>query len=165
MADGAAKTTAAGGAVGVLALCSGLVMYYEGYVPRGYADVVGVPTVCYGHTGTEVRIGDSYTREQCRSLLEGDLAAAYATVMSCIHVPLAPHEAAALTSATFNAGPKIVCGSTLQKLANRGESPQVWCGQLRRWIYAKGIKLNGLIRRRNAETKLCLGDVDGALKR
>jgi lysozyme len=139
----------------VLALCAPLVAYYEGYVPHSYADPIGIPTACYGHTGPEVRLGQKYTRAECQALLEGDLAEAYAAVRRCIRSPN-DHQAAALTSAAYNAGPAIVCGSTLQRKANAGDWAGA-CAQLDRWVYAGGIKLRGLVRRRAAERALCEG--------
>lgn len=137
-------------------MCAPIVMYFEGYVPNGYADPVGIPTACYGHTGPEVRVGDNYTLEQCKALLEGDLATAYAGVRSCIRAPLKDYEAAALTSFAFNVGARSLCRSTLAKKANRGDMKGA-CAELSKWVYAKGFKLNGLVKRRTAERAMCEG--------
>lgn len=140
----------------VVALCAPIVGYYEGYIPHTYADPIGIPTACYGHTGPDVTPGRRYTRAECNALLSGDLAIAYGHVKRCIHVPLKDYEAAAYTSAAFNAGPRVVCGSTLQRLANAGRMREA-CRQLYRWVYAGGIKLRGLERRRAAEVAMCEG--------
>lgn len=140
----------------VLGLAASIVAYWEGYVPYTYADPVGIPTACYGHTGPDVRYGQRYTRPECQRLLQGDLAEAYAHVTRCIRTPLKDYEAAALTSATFNAGPKIVCGSTLQKYANSGRMGMA-CAQLDRWVYSRGVRLWGLVNRRRAERAMCEG--------
>lgn len=63
-----------GAAAGVLALAAGLVAHFEGLRLHTYADVLDVPTVCYGHTGPDVTFGDSKTPEECRQLLEQDVA-------------------------------------------------------------------------------------------
>jgi lysozyme len=34
-----------------LAALAAFVGYHEGYIPHTYADPVGIPTICYGHTG------------------------------------------------------------------------------------------------------------------
>lgn len=141
----------------VLALAVGLVAHFEGYVPHTYADPVGIPTSCYGHVGAENRAGRQFTRPECQALLEGDLAIAYAAVRKCITVPLRDHEAAALVSFTFNVGPTTLCRSTLARMANARMTPGTWCPQLERFVYAGGIKLPGLVKRRAAERALCEG--------
>lgn len=150
------RSVAVGGAAAVLALCAPVVMYFEGYHPKGYADPVGIPTICYGHTGPEVRVHDTRTAAQCQALLEGDLATAYAGVRSCIKRPLKDYEAAALTSFTFNVGTGALCRSTLARKANAGDMTGA-CAELSKWVYAKKIRLNGLVKRRAAERALCEG--------
>jgi lysozyme len=38
--------------------------------------VLDVPTICYGHTGPDVKFGDRKTPDECMALLEGDVAEA-----------------------------------------------------------------------------------------
>lgn len=138
----------------VLALAASLVVAWEGYSPTPYKDVLAIPTVCWGHARAEDR---TYTRAECKALLDADLQAAYSSVARCIHVPLKDNEAAALTDAVYNIGPAVVCGSTLQKLANADVDAGIWCRQLLRWDLAGGRKVRGLTRRREAEYRLCAG--------
>ena len=42
------------------------------YVP--YKDIVGVWTVCHGHTGKDIMLGKTYTKAECKALLNKDLA-------------------------------------------------------------------------------------------
>ena len=147
------KAIAAGATAAVLALTAPFVAYHEGYIPHTYSDPVGVPTICYGHTATAATVV-TRTRMECLQLLHGDLGDAVDTVNRCIHVPLAQGQAAALVSAAYNIGPKVVCGSTLQRKANAG---QPFCAELSRWVYAKGRVLPGLVKRREAERAMCEG--------
>ena len=145
-----------GGTVaGVLLLAAGLIAPWEGYEPQPYRDAVGVLTVCYGHTGNVQ--AKSYTQAECDALLRTDTGIAWQAVERCIRVPMTEYQAAALTSAAYNIGPSVVCGSTLQRYANAGNWPAA-CAQLDRWVYAKGKKLRGLVKRRAAERALCLGE-------
>lgn len=153
---GPAKSAAGAGAL-VVALAAPLIAYYEGYVPRGYADPVGIPTACYGHTGPEVRVGQKYTKAQCDALLTEDIRTAQAQVKRCIRVSLKPHEEAALVSFTFNVGGKALCGSTLARRVNAGELPAA-CSELSKWVYSRGIKFPGLVKRRAAERAMCEGN-------
>ena len=147
-----------GGIAAILALAAGLVMHWEGYSPTAYADPVLINTICWGHTDASIRPGDKATKAECERLLTGDLAEAYASVRNCITVPLKPNEAAALVSFTFNVGGGTLCRSTLARMANKGVPASVWCYQLDRFVYARGIKFNGLVKRRAAERSLCLGE-------
>lgn len=151
------RSTAApkAGAAAVITLAAGLVAHYEGYIPHTYADPVGIPTACYGHTGPEVTPGRKFSTAECQYLLTGDLAAAYRGVTHCVHAPLKDHEAAALLSFTFNVGEGTLCRSTLARMANAGQPG--WCAQLERFVYARGVKLPGLVKRRKAERAMCEG--------
>ncbi len=42
------------------------------YIP--YKDIVGVWTVCHGHTGKDIMLGKTYTEAECKALLNKDLA-------------------------------------------------------------------------------------------
>lgn len=148
--------TGAGAAGLVLSLAVGLVVHFEGYVPETYADPVGVPTICYGHTGPDVEMGQRLDRSACERLLRGDLAEAYQAVQRCVRVPLKPYEAAAFTSFTYNVGANAFCDSTLVRKANAGDMAGA-CAELSRWVYADGELLPGLVRRRAAERALCEG--------
>lgn len=139
-----------------LALAGYLVKPWEGKRNAVYADIVGVQTVCYGHTGAGVKAGQpNRTNAECDRLLTGDLAVAYSAVARCIRVPIQAETAAALTSFAFNVGPSGVCGSTLQRHFNEGHIA-LGCGQLMRWVNAGGKRVQGLVNRRQAEYRLCM---------
>ena len=143
-------------AAAVLALVAGIVKPWEGLRQDVYADIVGVPTVCYGHTGRDVQLGqDKRSLAECDRLLHGDLAEAYGHVERCI-VGGTEYERAAVTSLTYNVGPSAVCGSTLQRKANAGDWAGA-CAQISRWVYAGGKQVKGLVRRRAAERAVCEG--------
>lgn len=147
------------GAAAVLVLAAGIVAHFEGYSLTAYADPVKINTICYGHTAPDIHKGDTATPAECERLLTGDLSRAYASVRNCITVPLKDNEAAALVSFTFNVGGSTLCHSTLARLANAGKPASVWCYQLDRFVYAHGIKFNGLVKRRAAERRMCLGQI------
>lgn len=137
----------------VIALASALASQYEGVRYVAYRDVGGVWTICYGHT-RGVKPGDTATPAECRAWLAQDMPAAYAAVDRCITAPLTLGQASAFTDAAFNLGSQVVCGSTLQKLANSGHVVEA-CHQLPRWNHADGKVLRGLTSRRGDERDLC----------
>jgi len=149
-----AKWMGAGGAAVILAIAGVLGTYHEGTRHNAYADVGGVWTICQGHT-QGVRPGDTASDEQCRAYLEADMAAAYADVKRCITFPMTLAQQAAFTDAVYNIGPSVICGSTLQRLANAGDVRGA-CEQLLRWNKANGRVLPGLVARRQAERDLCV---------
>jgi lysozyme len=153
---GAGKPLAFGLAA-LLAMAAGPVAYWEGYVPRTYADPVGIPTVCYGHTGRAVHADRFWTEPECRALLDGDLIEHWRGVSRCIQRSIHLHEAAAILSWTYNVGVGNACRSTLVRMVNDGAPAAQWCAELSRWVFAKGKRLRGLERRRGHERAICEG--------
>ena len=138
---------------GAVALAVPLVAQYEGTVLRSYRDPVGIVTACTGHTGPELKMGQTYTRQQCEEMLYKDLAQ-HADALNCIRQPLTDGQRAAFVSFAFNVGEGAFCGSTLVRKANAGDIDGA-CAELSRWTYAGGKQLPGLIKRRAAERQLC----------
>lgn len=148
------KKGAALGVAAVLALAAPLIMRWEGVRYTPYQDVVGVWTVCYGHTGSDVVPGRKYTGEECRALLDADMAVANRAVRRCIRHPMITQIEAALTDLVFNVGPKGVCGSGIQRAADANNWPQV-CVELDKWKFAGGRVYDGLVNRRFDARYLC----------
>lgn len=136
-----------------VALVIPLVVYYEGVVLRTYADPINKITACTGHTGPELRMGQRYTKEQCETMLYGDLLK-HADALNCIKTPLADNQKAAFLSFAFNVGNGAFCKSTLVRKANTGDLIGA-CAELSRWVMAGGRELPGLVKRRAAERQLC----------
>lgn len=138
---------------GAVAMVVPVVMLWEGTVLRSYKDPIGIVTACVGHTGPELRMGQTFTRDQCEAMLYADLLK-HADALDCIRTPLAEHQRAAFLSFTFNVGNKAFCSSTLVRKANAGDILGA-CAELSRWTLAGGRELPGLVKRRAAERQLC----------
>jgi lysozyme len=143
------------GKVGAVAAAAALafVAGKEGTVYRTYRDPIGIITACTGHVDSSLRLGTTYTPEQCRAMLYEDLAK-HADDLDCVKVPLNDNQKVALLSFTFNVGRANFCGSTLVRKANAGDMPGA-CAELSRWVMAGGRQLPGLVNRRAAERELC----------
>lgn len=138
---------------GAVAMVLPVVLLYEGTVHSTYKDPIGIVTACTGHTGPELRMGQRYTKEQCETMLYGDLLK-HADALSCIKTPLADNQKAAFLSFAFNVGNGAFCKSTLARKANAGDLMGA-CAELSRWVMAGGRELPGLVKRRAAERHLC----------
>jgi lysozyme len=66
--------------------------------------VIGVWTVCYGHTGSDVKIGKKYTESECRALLNKDLNTVAHQIDPYILKPIPETMRGALYSFTYNVG-------------------------------------------------------------
>lgn len=137
-----------------LSICVGCVAGAEGLRTAVYLDPVGIPTYCFGET-QGARLGDSYTPEQCKAKLGARVLEFGAAVDRCVHVPISPSRKAGYTSLAYNVGTDAFCKSSVARKANDGDV-QGSCDAIRLYVYAKGIKLPGLVKRREQERALCL---------
>lgn len=129
----------------------------EGRVYEPYKDVAGVWTVCDGHTGSDIIKNKRYTDRECDRLLFRDLKPVEKAVNEMVKVPLNDYQQAALYSFTYNVGISAFSKSTLLKKMNAGDEVGA-CEELRRWVYAGGMKWRGLMNRRDMERSMCLAD-------
>jgi lysozyme len=125
----------------------------EGVRYDPYQDVVGVWTVCYGHTGKDIMLGKKYTEAECRRFCK-DLNAVARQINPYIQKPIPETMRGALYSFAYNVGAGNFQTSTLLRKINQGD--QKVCDQLRRWTYAKGKQWKGLVTRREIEREVCL---------
>lgn len=150
---------AGGGAMAIATVFLGGKDGVEGRVYEPYKDVAGVWTVCDGITGAGVVQGKHYTDRECDSLLWQRVRQVKAQVDPLVKVPLGEYQRAALYSFTYNVGIGSFSKSTLLKRLNAGDQEGA-CNELRRWVYAGGVKWKGLLNRREMEQSLCLGDFE-----
>jgi lysozyme len=126
----------------------------EGVRYKAYQDVVGVWTVCYGHTGKDIMLGKTYTELECRALLSKDLNIIARQINPYIQKPIPETMRGALYSFAYNVGAGNFQTSTLLRKINQGDQEGA-CDQLRRWTYAGGKHWKGLMNRRAIEHEVC----------
>jgi len=129
---------------------------WEGDKREAYIDIVGVPTVCYGHTGPDVQFGKTYTLQECNNILRKDLIEHTGPMLQCINVPISENEYTAYALFTLNVGASAFCKSSLLKKLNAGDHRGA-CEGLMQWVYAGGKQVKGLYNRRLYERAICLG--------
>ncbi|TKC86027.1 lysozyme [Trinickia terrae] len=130
-----------------------LIKQFEGLRLIAYADVVGVLTIGYGHTGPDVKPGLIITQSQADQHLSDDLARFESGVGALVKVPLNANQFSALVSFSYNLGLGNLGSSTLLRLLNQRDYPGAAL-QFPRWDRAGGRELAGLLRRRQAEQAL-----------
>jgi lysozyme len=142
------------GLTGALAVSAGFIGYFEGRNLFAYLDPVGIPTICEGIT-RGVTLGEKRTPEQCDAALAVEVRRAANIVARNVTVPLSENRYAALISFVYNVGEGNFARSTLLRKLNAGDGVGA-CNEMTKWVYAKGRKLNGLVKRRETERALCL---------
>jgi lysozyme len=145
-----------------------LIKKHEGLRLRAYDDlrpnsvlvagdtVVGTVTIGYGHTKT-AKAGMVINTQRAHELLADDLRATETYVHDLTDaIDLKQHEFDALVSFTFNVGVGALSQSTLLRLLLEGDRYGA-AEQFERWVYSKGRRLPGLIKRRDDERSMFLG--------
>lgn len=117
-----------------------------GYIP-GPGDV---PTNGYGHTGPDVFVGQTITRDQAQAWLQADIAWAVRSVKEFVTVPLMQNQFDALVDFTFNVGAHAFENSSLLRILNSGDYAEA-DKEFQKWIFVKGVQNRGLFNRRTAE--------------
>ncbi|WP_299988759.1 lysozyme [uncultured Pontibacter sp.] len=131
-----------------------LVKECEGLRLKAYVCPAGVWTIGYGST-LGVRAGMEITREEAEALLIRDLKIFEDGVTKLTKtVKLNSNQFSALVSFAFNLGLTALKNSTLMKRVLANPFDKDIENQLKRWVYAGGKILPGLIKRRDLESKL-----------
>lgn len=136
-----------------------LIQSFESCKLTSYQDDGGVWTIGWGHTGPEVKAGQTITQQQADDLFEHDITTACQDIVDLVKVGLTDNEFAALVSFDYNVGRPKFSTSTLLRLLNGGDFASV-PSQLLRWdkieINDVFVDSPGLLRRRRAEGALWL---------
>lgn len=134
-----------------------LIKKFEGLSLRTYVDAVGVLTIGYGHTGSDVTEGKKITEEEAENLLLKDVASFESAVNTFTNVRLNQNEYDALVSFSYNVGSTAYKNSTLLRKLNNGCDRVEVAEEFPRWVKgANGEDIPGLVRRRAEEKKLFL---------
>lgn len=170
----AALTLSAAGLVGIA--------LHEGYTGEAVIPVPGdVPTVGFGSTtrddGSPVRMGDTTTPPKALRKALADIETKYETPLrKCITAPLHQHEYDVFVSLAYNLGPNAFCSSSMARRANAGDYAGA-CNAIMLYVCGPATEdtraqpgeqcyhpvkrmrvLRGLVKRREAERRQCLGE-------
>lgn len=129
-----------------------LIKRFEGLRLKAYLCPANVWTIGYGHTGSDVKKGMEITKERAEELLRRDVAR-FETGVSNVAATFTQGQFDALVSFAFNLGLGALMSSTLLRKHKAGDYEGA-ANEFRKWVYARGQKLPGLVTRRVAEAEL-----------
>lgn len=130
-----------------------LIKHFEGFSPKAYLCPAGLPTIGYGHQILPKEKFGTLTEAGATFLLKKDLVIAEDAIEKFITVPLTQGQFDALVSFVFNLGAGVLQRSTLRRFLNKRDYAGA-AQEFLRWVWADGVKLEGLKRRREAEKAL-----------
>lgn len=129
---------------------------YESFSSKVYYCQAGKPTIGYGHVITKEEshlLKATITKEEALKILARDLERFEKAVLRLVKVPISQTQFDMLVSFAFNTGEgqKGLAGSTLLKKVNLNPNDQTIKDEFSKWVWANGMRSNGLIRRRKEE--------------
>lgn len=125
---------------------------FEGLRLQAYKCPGKVWTIGYGHT-QGVRPNQHITEAQAESLLKADLLPVTSFINLNGNLAQTQGQFDALCSFIFNIGKRAFLKSTLRQKILQGAKTAEIQAEFRRWVYAKKVKLNGLVKRREWEAR------------
>ncbi|MEZ5691469.1 MAG: lysozyme [Rickettsiales bacterium] len=132
-----------------------LIKRFEGFSAEPYYCPAGKLTIGYGHvmSGKEREGLLTISKEIAENLLKKDIEIAEKTIARLVKIEITQGQFDALVSFIYNIGNQAFEKSTLLRILNDGET-ELAAGEFKRWVYSKGKRLRGLVKRREAEKLL-----------
>lgn len=132
-----------------------LIKKFEGLRLNSYLDSVSIPTIGYGSTGPDIKLGMTWTLNQAINRLCRDLEYFEKGISDLLLVSVTENEFSALVCFAYNVGLGNLRKSTLLKLINSNKKTEA-AKEFLKWNKAGGKVLDGLTKRRQAESELFL---------
>lgn len=143
-------------------VASSLSRQFEGLRLKAYLCPAGVPTLGYGSTGPDIKLGMTCDKLWAEQRLQKDLGWFWREVVRTSPVLLTQPagRGGAVLDWTYNLGAARYKSSTFRKRVDAGRWSDA-ANELRKWVYGGGKKLRGLELRREEEVKhlLLLADM------
>lgn len=131
-----------------------LIRRFEGLRLRAYLCPAGVPTIGYGSTGPDIKLGMAISKGEAEMRMRKD-AASFLLLALKLSPSLSGNSdrQAAIADFCYNLGATRYKASTLRRKINAGEW-EAAKRELQKWVWGGGRKLPGLVARRAAEAAL-----------
>lgn len=140
-------------------LAADFIAEFEGLRLTAYHCPAGRLTIGYGHTGADVHEGMTITKEEARALLIRDIEKHRDAFARYVNVNVTAGQFIALTSLVFNVGVGYVthkCPKLMRALNSKRW--EACADEFLDIVKSNGKVLPGLVRRREAESDLFLGE-------
>ncbi len=141
-----------------------LIKQFEGFRATMYLDPVGLPTIGYGtliDTAEEkYLLTAAITEIEAEALLRAELPPIEYQIGMMVQKPINQNQFDSLASFCYNLGTGALKRSTLLKKINANPTDPTIRNEFQKWVYAGGIVLKGLVKRRNAEAMLYFDPID-----
>lgn len=142
--------------------CFDLIKRFEGFRSEPYLCPAKIPTIGYGSTfypdGTKVALSDKPINEsQAQTILERTVMGFAKSVNDLVKVELTQGQFDALVDFAYNLGAGKLASSTLLKKINAKDFTGA-STEFEKWVLSGGVKLKGLVDRRESERKLFVGE-------
>ena len=133
-----------------------LIRRFEGVRLQAYRCPAGVPTIGYGHTGSDVKMGQQITEAEADELLRHDLKFFEDGIDKCLGgAETTENQFSAMVCLAFNIGLSAFKSSSVLRF-HREQRPNAAAQSFNLWNKGGGKVLKGLVDRRNAESQLYL---------
>lgn len=136
-----------------------------------YLDQGGVPTICNGITGPDIKMGMTVTKEWCDNRFAAELEK-HSKPLDKVQYQMSNAARVAWADFCFNVGVGACAGSSAFKMLASGKERESCDGFIAwRWTRVNGVKRDcslkeskcvGIWTRRNAERDLCQGRISDA---
>jgi lysozyme len=130
-----------------------LIQSFESCKLESYQDIKGIWTIGWGHTGPEVKLGQTITQEEADDLFQKDLDHFNQSVSFLITTNINENQFSALVSFEYNLGDGSLEKSHLLIYVNNSQF-DLASEEFPKWDHSDGIVVDGLLRRRLAEQTL-----------
>lgn len=144
--------------------CVLLIAKWEGFRSSPYMCPANVPTIGYGTTrypnGEKVKLSDKdVNQNEALLFLNYDIKAFSLSVDAMAVDTITQSQFDALVSFAYNLGSHALKNSTLLRVVNANPNNSRIAREFKKWVYAGGKILQGLISRRNEEAELYFQDL------
>jgi len=138
-----------------------LIKQFELLRLKPYYCPAGLKTIGYGHVikpHEMLYLDNEITVGLAEKLLDADVKEVHTVLHKYCHAALNINRQVALISFIFNCGSTAFKNSTLLKKLNQAEYLAA-AEEFPKWVHVKGKKLKGLVRRRQIERAVFLGEI------
>lgn len=135
-----------------------LIQGFEGLKLSAYKDSAGIPTIGYGNiayeNGSKVKMGDKISQDNADLLFQYFANRFASQVDAVVTATVNQNQFNAMVSLAYNIGIGAFSKSTLLKKVNKNSCDPTIKDEFMKWKLAGGKVIQGLINRREKESKI-----------